>query len=245
MSRIWIFMILIACPVMAFGQVSGAKSSMLGQVSAVGSPGTVPYQPAVPPPSTTAYGGGAWGYGGAAQTAAGAALQGTAQVISAAGDYNLATSAAAVNATHAQSNAMRNQVQGVQTFYDMRDLGSVERGRERGPRATAEELARRARAAAPRALTANQMDPASGVLYWPAALQNAGFEAQRIALDEYAVRWLKYGGLDYDDKAHVRENVNTMYVTLKSQIASMPPQDYVEGRAFLESLLYATTRAVL
>ena len=71
------------------------------------------------------------------------------------------------------------------------------------------------------------------------------FEAQRIALDEYAVRWAKYGELDYDEKTQVRENIGTMYVMLKSQIASIPPQDYVESRAFLESLLYATTRAIL
>ena len=42
MKRIWIFMILIACPVMTLGQSSG-----------VGPSGSPPYQPAVPAPSTT------------------------------------------------------------------------------------------------------------------------------------------------------------------------------------------------
>ena len=87
------------------------------------------------------------------------------------------------------------------------------------------------------------MDPVSGVLFWPAPFQDASFEAHRLALDDYTVRWVKYGALDYTDKAQVRENIDAMFVMLKSQIASLPPQDYLECRTFLQSLLYATTRA--
>ena len=97
----------------------------------------------------------------------------------------------------------------------------------------------------PPGLTPKQIDPVSGTLFWPAVLQDANFEAQRIALSEYTVRWLRYGGLDYADQVQVRENIDAMYGMLKSQIASIPPQEYVECRAFLESLLYATTRCVL
>ena len=77
---------------------------------------------------------------------AGAALQGMSQVISAAGQYNLATSAAAINMTEAESKQLSNNLQGVQTFWPMRDLGRAERAKERGPRPTPEELARLARA---------------------------------------------------------------------------------------------------
>ncbi len=228
MKRIWIFMILIACPVMTLGQ--GGSGS---------------YQPAVPAPSTTVYGGGGgYGYGGA-QTAQGAALQGMSQVISAAGQYNLATSAAAINMTEAQSNQLRNNVQGVETFWQMRNIGRAEREKERGPRPTPEELARRARAGAPRGLSASQIDAVTGALYWPAALQDAMFQAQRSTVDEYTTKWVKYGALDYADQTQVRENIDSMFDGLKSQISSIPPQDYVACRTFLQSLLYATTRTTL
>jgi len=234
MKRIWIFMVLIACPVTAIGQGIG-----------LGSSASPPVQPAVPV-TTTVYGGGGYGCGyGGGQTAPGAALQGMSQVISAAGQYNLDTSAAAVNMTEAQRNELRNQVQGVQTFWQMRDIGRTEREQERGPRPTPEELARRARAGAPRALTTSQIDPVSGVLYWPAVLQHASFQAQRSAVEEYTVRWVRYGGLDYDDQSLVREKIDTMFEKVKSQITSIPPQDYVACRAFLQSLLYATTRTTL
>ncbi len=132
MKRMWIFIILAACPVMTLGQ-TGNVAPGSGQA----------YHPAVPAASTTVYGGGGYGYGygGGAQTAQGAALQGMSQVISAAGQYNLATSAAAVNMTEAESNQLRNNVQGTQTFWAMRDIGREERAKERGPRLTPEQLA--------------------------------------------------------------------------------------------------------
>ena len=74
-------------------------------------PGATPYQPAVPAASTVnSYGGWAGGYSGGA-TVAGSAMNGMANAISAKGDYNLSTSAAAVNMTQAQKNEIENRQQ--------------------------------------------------------------------------------------------------------------------------------------
>ena len=127
----------------------------------------------------------------------------------------------------------------------MRDIGRAEREKERGPRLTPEELARIGPRRRPRGLTPSQIDPVSGELYWPAALQDASFQAQRSAVDECTAKWVKYGGLDYADQTQVRENIDAMFDSLKSQISSIPPQDYVACRTFLQSLLYATTRTTL
>ncbi len=203
-----------------------------------------PIQPQPAPAATAVIAGDVSGNVGP-QTAEGAALQGMSQVVSAAGQYNLATSAAAINMTQAQSDEMRVRIQSVETFYALRAVGRALRESERGPRPTPEELARRARAGAPRPLDSSQVDPVSGVLFWPLALQDASFETQRVALQEYVVRWMKYGALDYAEQGQVRENIDAMFDTLKSQIASMSPQDYVECRVYLQSLLYATTRSML
>ena len=64
-------------------------------------------------------------------------------------------------------------------------------------------------------------------------------------VDECTAKWIKYGGLDYADQTQVRENIDSMFDSLKSQIAAIPPQDYVACRTFLQSLLYATTRTTL
>ena len=102
-----------------------------------------------------------------------------------------------------------------------------------------------ARAGVPSGLTPSQIDPVSGKLYWPSALAGPRFSPQRSVVDECTAKWIKYGGLDYADQTQVRENIDTMFDSLKSQIASIPPQDYMTCRKFLQSLLYATTRTTL
>ncbi len=76
-------------------------------------------------------------------------------------------------------------------------------------------------------------------------MQDASFEPQRAAVGECTTKWVKYGGLDYADQTQVRENIDSMFDGLKSQIGSIPPQDYVACRTFLQSLLYAVTRTTL
>ena len=231
MKRFAIIAILLVGPVLAMGQNNQVMPGN-GQNRQV----------ITPPPVTQVYNGGYGGWGGGGQTPEGAALQGMSQVISAQGQANLANSAAAINWTQAESNSLQNQVQGVQTFWAMRDIGREEREKERGPRPTPEELARRARAGAPRQLNTNQIDPVSGELHWPSALQQPMFNAQRAPVDEYAAKWVKYGSLDYSDQMGMRQNVDGMFDTLKGQITAIPPQDYTQCRSFLQSLLYATTR---
>jgi hypothetical protein len=234
MKRFAIFAILLAGPVLAIGQTDQPNGA---------TPAARPRAVAIaPPPATQVYNGGYGGWGGGGQTPQGAALQGMSQVISAAGQAHLANSAAAINWTQAQSNEMQNQVQGVQTFWAMRDIGRAEREKERGPRPTPEELARRARAGAPNQLNTNQIDPVTGELHWPSALQQEIFNEQRGPVDECAAKWVKYGTLDYADQTTMRQSIDAMFDTLKGQIATVPPQDYVQCRSFLQSLLYATTR---
>lgn len=184
-------------------------------------------------------------YLGPAQTAEGAALQGLAEVIAAEGQYNQATAAAAVDLTRAQSDALKNQVQSVQTTWAMWNIGREQLQRELGPHATPEELYVRARAAAPRSLGAAQIDPVHGTVNWPVALQDDLFQARRSAIERYADRWTTKGALNAADQTHMRQDIDAMFDLLKSQIGSIPPQDYLAAREFLQSLLYETTHAML
>ena len=116
---------------------------------------------------------------------------------------------------------------------------------ERGPRPTSEELASRARAAAPHGLDAEQIDSATGALHWPEPLQHAKYDRQRSAVDKYAARSAQERGLDRADQIQMRENIMAMFGVLKSQIDEIPPQEYVACRSFLQSVLYATTRSMI
>ncbi len=91
-------------------------------------------------------------------------------------------------------------------------------------------------------MNTNQIDPVTGQLHWPSALQLPVFNEQREPVDELAAKWVKYGTLDYSDQTTMRQNIDGMFDGLKGQITSIPAQDYVQCRTFLQSLLYATTR---
>ena len=79
--------------------------------------GSQPYTPAVPAATVQNYGGwGGGGYGGT--TAAGSAMQGMASCVQAAGNYNLSTSAAAINMTVAERNQIQNSLEFTNTYFE-------------------------------------------------------------------------------------------------------------------------------
>ncbi len=234
MNRTWILVVVVAYPILAFAQTNSPGSS---------GP-SVPYQPAVPSPTTINASGGWPGYSGAS-TAAGSAMNGMASVISAKGDYNLSTSAAAINMTQAQKQEIQNRQQWTNTYFEMRSTNRAARAAERSPRPTMEQLVQRAHEEAPKPLRPNQMDAVNGRLNWPSALQQTSFDAQRQKVDELFATRARYGGLSYADQLAVRQTVESMFGELKTQIRDIPPQDYVACRNFLESVTFAASKSEL
>ncbi len=236
MNRIWILMVVVAYPVAALAQTGSSGAS--------GSGGA--YQPAVPAPSTVnAYGGWSGYAGSGGGTVAGSAMNGMASVISAKGDYNLSTSAAAVNMTQAQKNEIQNRQQWTNTYFDMRETNRKARAAEAGPNPTMEQLVRLAKEGVPKPLSPSQMDPVNGRIDWPTALQEDSFASQRTEVEQLFAMRAKYGGLGYADQSKVRQIIDAMFLELKSQIRQIPPPDYVASRDFLQSLTYAASKTEL
>lgn len=206
--------------------------------------GSQPYQPAVPAGSTTNIGG---FYGGnfGASTAAGSAMNGMANAISAMGSYNLSTSAAAVNMTQARRNAIENSAFYTDTYFQMRAANRAFRAAEAGPRPTAEQIARLARAGAPRPLSPSDVDTVTGRIHWPAALQQESFADQRAAMEQFTAQVAAHGSLSISDQMAARKTIETMFADLKAQITEIPSQQYVASRSFLNSLIHATANTAL
>ena len=239
MNRGYLFFLIMAFPAMILAQSETSQEQRSKANPA-------PYQPAVPAPSVNMYGGGGWpGYSSGALTAAGSAMSGMASVISAKGDYNLSTSAAAINMTQAQKNEIENRQQWTNTYFDMRETNRKAHAAERRPPPTMEQIARMAREGVPKKLQPSQIDAVSGGLNWPSALQDPAFESQRSEVDQLFAARARYGGLSYADQTKVREAVDTMFDALKAQVREMPPPDYVACRTFLQSVTYAATKTEL
>ncbi len=206
--------------------------------------GSPPYQPAVPAGSMN-FVGGFYGGNSGASTAAGSAMNGMAHAVNAMGNYNLSTSAAAVNMTQARRNAIQNSAMYTDTYFQMRAANRAYRAAEAGPRPTSEQIARIARSGVPRPLSPGDVDTVTGRIHWPAALQQESFAGQRATLDEFAAQVATYGSLSLSDQMAARRSIEAMFADLKAQIAEIPPQQYVASRSFLNSLIHATANTAL
>jgi hypothetical protein len=221
-------MIVLMFPVVALAQTGSMGTS-------------APYQPAVPAPNVVSPYAGYGGYSGGG-TVAGSALNGMANAISAKGNYNLSTSAAAINMTEARKNHIQNQNLAANTYFQMRAMNRAATAAERGPNPTMEQLIRIAKEGAPKPLSPNQMDPVNGQLNWPSALQQDMFASQRGEVDQLFTMRARYGGLGYADQMKVRQTIDAMAAQLKEQIEQIPPQDFVACRSFLQRVIYAATK---
>jgi hypothetical protein len=213
-------------------------------------PGTPPDRPTqlpvrVPVPVPVGVPSGGWsGYSGGG-TPAGNAMNGMANVISSAGSYNLATSAAAINMTEAQRAAIQNDQLYANTYFEMRATNRAARAAERSPRPTMEQLVRIAQQGAPRPLPPGALDPVSGGVAWPELLKTADYDPQRTELDELFAKRAELGGLAFADQTKARQAVDGMFATLKGQIRSVPTGQYAASRSFLNSLVYAAAKTDL
>lgn len=229
MRRAWFLVVALALAAEALAQ-GGA-----GVSPGAGSP-PPPYQPAVPPPSTVApYAGWPGGYYGAS-TAAGSALNGMAGVISAAGEYNLATSAAAVNMTQAQRQHIINRQSATNAYFEMRATNRAARAAEAQPHPKMEDLVRIAQEGTPRSLGTTALDPVTGKISWPELLATDPFAAPRVELDQLFVKRASYGGLDFSEQHKARQAIESMSGTLKAMITEVPPMAYAASKSFLNSL---------
>jgi hypothetical protein len=217
----------------------------LGPVAAQSQTGNSQYTPAVPAASISGGYGGYYGGGGHASTLEEGALNGMASVMSAAGDYNLATSAAAVNLTQAQRNDIENRQLNTQAYFEIRATNRAARAQEAGPKPTMEQLARLAKQGVPKGLQATQYNAVTGALSWPTTLTDDLFAAQRSSVDQMFAKLAAQGTLGISDQSALRAAVEGMAGVLKAHIKDIQPQDYVDSRNFLQSVLYAGTHRTL
>ncbi|MCX7427061.1 MAG: hypothetical protein NTW96_15735 [Planctomycetia bacterium] len=207
---------------------------------------SAPYTPVVPAPSISSYGGGYYGgSGGGGGTVAGSSMRGMADVISAQGNYNLATSAAAVNMTQAQKQTIQNRGDATNTYFQMRQMNRQYRAAETGPPATMEQLTRMAKQGVPKPLTPSEVNPVTGQINWPTALGAEVFAPYREEVEKLAASRAKYGELGFSDQTKFRQLVNDMAQHLSARVQDVSPQDFTNGRSFLQRLLYSQTGAVL
>jgi len=176
---------------------------------------------------------GGWGH---ASTAEEGMARGMADLTRSAGMANLLNSEAAINMQSANRVAMENRVLGTEAYFDMRRINREAREATRRPPASADDLARFARARAPSRLSVSELDPFSGQIVWPVILQGESYAEQRQALESLFVERAQTGHLDLQQQTELRNVTQDMQQTLRSRIRDYPPQEYMQTRTFVEGL---------
>jgi hypothetical protein len=199
-----------------------------------------PYQPVVPNSSSySSYGG---YYGGGGGTVEGSWMQGMASVISAQGNYNLATSAAAVNLTQAQKQDIQNRIAGTNAYFSMQETNRAATAAKRSPRLSEEQLVRIAAQAAPKPLDNGDVDPVSGQVNWPSVLQDDMFKKDRDVVEQLLSRQVSLGRLGIAEHEQIGDAIERLAAILKAQINKIPTQEYIKAKNFLKSLMYGVTK---
>ena len=185
---------------------------------------------------------GGWGgygrpYG--ASTVYGSYLRGQADLTRAQGEYNLNTSAAAINLEQARSMNLDNRVKYAETYFEMRRINSSERAAERRPHATPEQIARWNESAKPARLTEAELGFVSNEVRWPSVLQDETFDDHRESIEAVlAGRTPENSGVGSHSHRAINATVEQMQEVLQGKIRELPPTEYVAASKFLESLGY-------
>jgi hypothetical protein len=176
-------------------------------------------------------------YGGAT-TAAGSYAQGMSQVIRAQGEYNAYTAKAAIDYQEAQSKYIENREKWTETYFQMKEQNQA-RQAEKAARlkTSSESLAAAAKAAAPKPLSPDALDPINGTIEWPDVLRDSQYAKPRDELDRlFELRAKTSGGAD--TTAKIRVACHEMQDILKSNITKVSANEFMAARKFVESLEY-------
>ena len=184
------------------------------------------------------YGGGYGGYGYGATTARGSELQGMASVIGASGQAALARSEAGINYEEARSKFIDNQLKWAKTYYERKDVyqSHADKEAEKNREVRDRYLATKPSGLPPR-LGPSQLDPSTGQITWPSALEGPEYREGKNALQDLFMTRVFTSGSD-DTANKIYQTARDMQYLLKTHIDDMPPYEYLAARKFLESMAF-------
>jgi len=186
------------------------------------------------------------GYSYHASTAGEGYMRGMSDVIRSQGMRNLMNSEAAKNMEDARTKYIDNRLRGTQTYFEMKRVNKEYKDATQKPRPTSEQLFRLAKQSVPKTLTPSELDPVTGKVAWPAALQQPGFQSYRQQVDQLlAARVENNGKLNLQQSQAAVRAISDMQIELKRRIQDIPPQVFGQTNAFLKRLQYLVRKDVM
>jgi hypothetical protein len=193
-----------------------------------------------------------WGFGYyRASTAAEGFLRGRAAVIDAIGNFEVNDSQAAILSEQARALDRENNLKQTEALLAQKKMWSdarIQARQDRDARSAAgrEILAQREATIYRQAyqLSASELNLKTGELCWPAALQDAKFQENRVHMEELFRQCIAYGSPEPGTTAEIARSVDQWSRTLRNDIGSMPREEYLAAQKFLLGLKYGAASLV-
>jgi hypothetical protein len=180
-----------------------------------------------------------WSYYHHASTFEEGVLQGSASVISAAGQKNYLDSVAAVNHAEVVRRRIENGALYVKTYLENKELNRQYREKYKALPPTKEQWERITEASLPDRLTAEQFDAATGALIWPHILRTDEYKAFRDRINRlFTSRTPENSGDGSPSQRELAHLIDGMQLLLKTNIDKVSPSQYGAAKWFLMSLDY-------
>ena len=183
---------------------------------------------------------GGWGGYNFSSTPVEGALRGQADVIRAAGEASESYTNALINYEEARSRYYDNKLKWAEIYWQRRRLNEAERQVDYDKQRARRDNYRNNRSRTVARLNPSQLDPSTGKIYWPTALQAPEFYSYRTKLDELLLTQAhsNHPGLS----SEINRTSLAMKNELKTHIRDMTPNEYLEARKFIDGL---TTEALI
>lgn len=182
-----------------------------------------------------------WGWRfpyGFSSTPVEAARRGLADVIRARGEAYERTTRGLANYEEARSTYIENRRKWQQAYRQRQQEAEAERRRKFREKREAWEKYRETKGSSyPPRLSPDELDPTTGKIYWPDALQTENYAELRRELQELLLLRAQAGSSRaYASEIH--EKARAMLRKLKDHVREMPAPEYIAARNFLESLAW-------
>jgi hypothetical protein len=164
--------------------------------------------------------------------------RGRAEWLRARGEYNSLTAMAQQTREEARGRAIENRVKATEAYFEQKRENRRYQKEMASQRTTVAEARAVERDHLP-PLTAAQLDPISGRIQWPAALQSPVFGNSRAALEAHFAESALADQCDPQTKQQVSEVADSLLTQLKSRIGEMNSMEYVQAKKFVEGLKQA------
>ena len=185
------------------------------------------------------YWGGGYGYGGT--TAAESYGRGMADVIRSQGEYQVQSAKAAEEFEKARSRYIDNQTKWLDEYNKRKRMGQAQRqeelrqNREQINRRRSLAAANRAASQADELPVPTQIDPQTGEIAWPAALQQPRYSESTAKLDALARQWAE--GRDPSLLApQVKQVADQLQTQLHANIRDYAANDFIAADRLLTSI---------